>query len=171
MKNSFWISLFIFCLLMCSCKTQKMDSNVKVRNEIQSDLSYLNENVRISTQNHAYSANEAQTIVIEEDIIVTEYDKETGKPTKETKTKRKTTQDSDKVVTEEGNQTVTEGNQLEVDHFREVAKKVESEIKEESLSDFGIFWECFGKYLGIIMGIALLIGAIFIYLKKKYRVS
>ena len=156
---------------MCSCKTQKMDSNVKVRNDIQSDLSYLNENVRISTQNHAYSANEAQTIVIEEDISVIEYNKETGKPTKETKTKRKTTQDSDKVVTEEGNQAVTEGNQLEVDHIVDKHEMVESEIKEESLSDFWVFWECFGKYLGIIMGIALLIGAIFIYLKKKYRVS
>lgn len=167
----FWYSLIVFYLFLCSCKTQKLDSNVKVRNNIRSDLSYLNESVKISTQNHAYFANDTQRIVTEEDIIATEYDKETGKPTKETKTKRKITQDSYKVVTEEENQAVTEGNQLEVDHIVDKHEMVESEIKEESRSDFGIFWECFGKYLGIIMGIALLIGAIFIYLKKKYRVN
>ena len=167
----FWYSLIGFCLLMCSCKTQKLDSNVKERTDIRSDLAYLNESVKISTQNHAYFANEAQTIVIEEDITVTEYDKETGKPTKETKTKRKTTQDSDKVVAEEENQAVTDCNQLEVDHNANISEKKDSGVKEESRSDFGMFWEQFGKSLGIIMGIALIVGLIGLYLKKKMRVS
>lgn len=161
MKSSFWLSLLVFCLLMCSCKTQKLDSNVKVRNDIRSDLSYLNESVKISTQNHAYFANDTQRIVIEEDIIATEYDKETGKPTKETKTKRKTTQDSEKVSTEETNQAVTNSNQLEVDQFREFTKKVDSEVTEESIGG----QEAFGKWFGIVIG--CVIGLLILYLLAK----
>lgn len=161
----FWYSLIGFCLLMCSCKTQKTDSNVKVRNDIRSDLSLQNESVKISTQNHAYFANDTQRIVIEEDIVVTEYDKETGKPTKETKAKRKTTQDSDKVVSEEENQAVTNSNQLEVDHFADVSKMIDSEVKEESIGG----QEAFGKWFGVVLG--CVIGLLILYLLKKMRVS
>lgn len=161
----FWYSLIGFCLLMCSCKTQKLDSNVKVRNDIRSDLSLQNESVKISNQNHAYFANDTQRIVIEEDIVVTEYDKETGKPTKETKAKRKTTQDSDKVVSEEENQAVTNSNQLEVDHFADVSKKIDSEVKEESIGG----QEAFGKWFGVVLG--CVIGLLILYLLKKMRVS
>ena len=150
---------------MCSCKTQKLDSNVKARTDIRSDLSYLNESVKISTQNHAYFANEAQRIVIEEDITETEYDKETGKPTKETKTKRKTTQDSDKVSTEEENQSVTNRNQLEAEHFADVSKKIDSEVTEESIGG----QEAFGKWFGIVIGV--IVGLLLLYLLKKMRVS
>lgn len=167
----FWYSLIVFCLFLCSCKTQKLDSNVKVRNNIRSDLSYLNESVKISTQNHAYFANDTQRIVTEEDIIATEYDKETGKPTKETKTKRKITQDSYKVVTEEENQAVTNNNQLEVEHNADISKKIDSEVTEESRSDSGMFWKQFGKSLGIIMGFALIFGLLGRYLLEKFRVS
>ena len=161
----FWYSLLGFCLLMCSCKTQKLDSNVKVRNDIRSDLSYLNESVKISTQNHAYFVNDTQRIVIEEDIIATEYDKETGKPIKETKTKRKTTQDSYKVSTEEASQAVTNSNQLEVDHFADVSKKIDSEVKEESIGG----QEAFGKWFGIVIGVV--VGLLLLYLMRKLRVN
>jgi hypothetical protein len=167
----FWYSLIGFCLLMCSCKTQKLDSNFKGRTDIRSDLAYLNESVKISTQNHAYFANDTQRIVTEEDIIATEYDKETGKPTKETKTKRKITQDSYKVVTEEENQAVTNGNQLEVDHIVDKHEMVDSEVKKESRSDSGMFWKQFGKSFGIIMGFALIFGLLGRYLLEKFRVS
>lgn len=161
----FWYSLIGFCLLMCSCKTQKLDSNVKERSDIRSDLSYLNESVKISTQNHAYFANDTQRIVIEEDIVVTEYDKESGKPTKETKTKRKTTQDTDKVSAEEENQAVTDCNQLEVDHFADVSKMIDSEVKEESIGG----QEAFGKWFGIVIGV--IVGILLLYLLRKLRVS
>lgn len=163
--KSFWISLLLFIIFMCSCKTQKLDSNVKVRSELKSNLSCLNESVKISTKNHAYFANDTQSIVIQEDITVTEYDKESGKPIKETKTKRKTTQDSDKVVAEEEDQSVTERNDLEVDQFRESTKKVDSEIKEESIGG----QETFSKYLGIAIGIS--ISLFLLYLLRKLRVN
>lgn len=161
----FWFSLIGFCILMCSCKTKKLDSHVKVKSEFRSDLAILNESVKISTKNHAYFANEVQNIVIEEDIIVTEYDKETGKPTKETKTTRKIAQDSDKVVAEEENQAVTDCNQLEAEQFREATEKMDSEVKEESIGG----QESFGKWFGI--GISFVIGLFLIYLLKKLRIN
>ena len=161
----FWYSLLGFSVLMCSCKTQKLDSNVKERNDIRSDLSYLNESVKISTQNHAYFANDTQRIVIEEDIVVTEYDEKTGKPTKETKTKRKTTQDTDKVVAEEENQTVSDCNQLEVEQFRDVTQKIDSVVKEESIGR----QEAFGKWFGITFGV--IVGLLLLYLMRKLRVK
>ena len=161
----FWYSLIGFCALMCSCKTQKLDSNVKVKSEVRSDLALLNESVKISTSNHAYFASELQNIVIEEDIVVTEYDKETGKPTKETKTKRKTTQDSDKVVAEEENQAVTNSNQLEVEHLRDSTKKINSEVKEESIGG----QEAFGKWFGIVIGCVVGLFILIIYLWRKLK--
>lgn len=77
--KSFWISLLLFILFMCSCKTQKLDSNVKERTDIRSGLSIKNESVKISTQKHDYFANDTQNIVVEEVITVTEYDKVSGK--------------------------------------------------------------------------------------------
>ena len=150
---------------MCSCKTQKIESNVKERTDIKSDLSLQNESVEISTKNHAYFANDTQRIVIEEDIVVTEYDEKTGKPTKETKTKRKTTQDTDKVVAEEANQAGTYCNQLEVDHFADVSKKIDSEVKEESIGG----QESFGKWVGIVIGVV--VGILLLYLMRKLRVN
>ena len=156
----FWFSLIGFCILMCSCKTKKLDSHVKVKSEVRSELAILNESVKISTKNHAYFANEVQNIVIEEDIVVTEYDKETGKPIKETKTKRKIAQDSDKVVTEEEDKSVTECSELKAEHSRESTKKMDSEVKEESVGG----QETFSKYLGIAIGIS--ISLFLLYLRK-----
>jgi hypothetical protein len=150
---------------MCSCRTQKLNSDVKVRNDVRSDLFYLNESVKISTQNHAYFANEAQRIVIEEVIIATEYDKETGKPTKETKTERKTTQDTDQMVTEEESEGVKSSNDLEVDYSAKFDENVDVETEEESIGA----QESFGQFFG--MGLACVIGVLVLYLLRKLRVN
>ena len=165
MKNSFWLSLIMFCLFMCSCKTQKLNSNVKERTDIKSDIAYLNESVKISTQNHAYFAADTQRIVIEEDIVVTEYDKETGKPTKETKAKRKTTQDSDKTVAETEERGMTDESDVLVKGETDFSKTIDSEEKLESIGG----QESFGKWFGI--GFALIIGLFLLYLWRKFRVS
>jgi uncharacterized membrane protein len=72
------------------------------------------------------------------------------------------------MVAEEVNQAVTNSNQLEIEHNADISNMIDSEVKEESQSGLSLFWEQFGKYLGIVMGIALLIGAIYLYLKKKF---
>ena len=161
----FWLSLIIFCLLLCSCRTQKLDSNVQVRSNVKSELSYYNESCKIDSSKTAYFANEVQRIVIEEVISVTEYDKESGKPIKETTSKRKTTQDSDKVVTEEVQNGVTEALQDSLNHFREATQKIDSDVKEESIGG----QEQFGKYFGITLG--CVIGILLIYLLVKLRVN
>ena len=148
-------------MLMCSCRTQKLDSNVKVRNDVRSDLAYLNENVKISAQNHAYFINEAQRIVIEEIIISTEYDKETGKPIKETHAERKTTQDSDKAVAETEEKGVTEENDILLKHESDFSKTIDSEEKLESEGG----QKSFGKWFGIVS--ACFIGIFLVYLWKK----
>ena len=166
MRNiSFWLSLLLSCLLICSCKTQKLDSNIKERSELKSNLSCLNESVKISTQKYAYFANDTQSIVVQEDITVTEYDKESGKPIKETHATREIRQDSNKIIAEEEDQSVTECNDLKAEHFRESTKKVDSEVKEESVGG----QEAFGKYLGIVIGIA--ISFLLLYLLRKFRVN
>ena len=161
----FWYSLIIFCLLLCSCRTQKLDSNVQVRSDVKSELSYYNESCKIDSSKTAYFANEVQRIVIEEVISVTEYDKESGKPIKETTSKRKTTQDSDKVVAEEVQNGVTEALQDSLNHFRESTQKIDADSKEESIGG----QETFGKYFGITLG--CVIGILLIYLLVKLRVN
>ena len=159
----FWFSLIGFCILMCSCKTKKLDSHVKVKSEVRSDLAILNESVKISTSNHAYFANEAQNIVIEEDIVVTEYDKD-GKKTKETNAKRKIIQDSDKVVTKEETEGIAEVVNDSTHHIADASKMIDSEVEEESTGG----QEAFGKWLGIVLGVAIVI--FIVYLLKKLRV-
>ena len=164
----FWYSLLVFCLLMCSCKTKKFGSEVDfyTKENIHTELSRFES--LTDTFNVLKLEIDKSKLTITETIITKKYDKDTGTITEETKTERKATQDSDKVVAEEENQAVTDCNQLEVDHSADVSKKIDSEEKEESRSGLGMFWEQFGKYLGIVMGIALLIGAIYLYLKKKF---
>lgn len=158
----FWYSLIGFCILMCSCKTKKLDSHVKVKSEVRSDLAILNESVKISTKNHAYSAIEVQNIVIEEDIVVTEYDKETGKAVKETKTTRKIAQDTDKVVAETKEREVAEENDILLKHESDFSKTTDS---EETLESIGA-QESFGKWFGIVS--ACFIGLFLIYLWRKF---
>lgn len=166
MKNdSFWISLFVFILLMCSCKSKKIVSELKSGTKHVSDISYLNESVKIDTSKTAYFANEIQNIVIEEDITVTEYDKESGKPIKETKAKRKTIQDSDKVVSKEENKGVKTHSEDSLNHIVDISKMVESETKEESVGG----QESFLKWFGIVIG--LFIVGLFVYLLRKFRVN
>jgi hypothetical protein len=104
-------------------------------------------------------------LTITERIKVTEYDAESGKPIKETETEREIIQDSDKVSAEEENQSVTNRNGLEVDHFADVSKKIDSEVKEESIGG----QEAFGKWFGIVIGVV--VGILLLYLLKKMRVS
>jgi tetrahydromethanopterin S-methyltransferase subunit G len=102
---------------------------------------------------------------ITETITTKKYDKDTGAITEETTTEREITQDSDKVSTKEENQAVTNSNQLDVDHSADVSKKIDSEVKEESIGG----QEAFGKWFGIVIGVV--VGILLLYLLKKMRVS
>ena len=60
---------------------------------------------------------------------------------------------------------MTNRNGLEVDHFADVSKKIDSEIKEESIGG----QEAFGKWFGIVIGV--IVGILLLYLLRKFRVS
>jgi hypothetical protein len=153
---------------MCSCKTKKVGCEVDftTKENVQTELSKYQ--ALTDTSNVLKIEIDKSKLTITETIITKKYDKDTGTITEETKTERKVAQDSDKVVAEEENQSVIDCNLLEVDQFREVTKKVDSEVKEESRSDLGMFLAQIGKSLGIIMGIALIVGLIGLYLKRKF---
>ena len=165
MKSSFWISLLVFCLLMCSCRTKKFGSEVDftTKENIHTELSRFES--LTDTSNVLKIEIDKSKLTITERIKVTEYDAESGKPIKETETEREITQDSDKVSTEEENQSVTNRNGLEVDHFADVSKKIDSEIKEESIGG----QESFGKWFGIVIGVV--VGLLLLYLMRKLRVN
>ena len=130
MKSSFWLSLIIFCLFMCSCKTQK---SARLINEVSKENIQTEWNkfgILVDTTKTFRVDIDKSKLKIIETIKITEYDAQSGKPIKETEAKRETTQYSDKFSTEEENQTVTNSNQLEVEHLRDSTKKIDSEVKE-----------------------------------------
>lgn len=163
--KSFWISLLVFILFMCSCKTQKLDANIQTREGIQSEVSVISESEKFDTTKTVHVEQIAENKVIKETIIEEVYDKDSGALTKKTKTEREIAQDTNKVVVEEEDQSVTERNDLEVEHFADTSKNIDSEVKEESIGG----QETFGKYLGIVIGIA--ISLFLLYLLRKLRIN
>ena len=161
----FWYSLIGFCLLMCSCKTQK---SARLINEVSK------ENVQTEWNKFGILVDTTKTFRVDidksklkiiETITTKKYDKDTGAITEETTTEREITQDSDKVSTEEENQAVTNSNQLEVEHLRESTKKIDSEVKEESIGG----QEAFGKWFGIVIGCVVGLFILIIYLWRKLK--
>ena len=150
---------------MCSCRTKKFGSEVDftTKENIHTELSRFES--LTDTSNVLKIEIDKSKLTITERIKVTEYDAESGKPIKKTETEREITQDSDKVSAEEENQSVTNRNWLEVDHFADVSKKIDSEVKEESIGG----QESFGKWFGIVIGVV--VGLLLLYLLKKMRVS
>lgn len=150
---------------MCSCKTQKVASDINVvsKENVQTEWNMF-EILVDTTKTFKVDIDKSKLKIIET-ITTKKYDKDTGAITEETTTEREITQDSDKVSAEEENQSVTNRNGLEVDHFADVSKKIDSEIKEESIGG----QESFGKWFGIVIGVV--VGILLLYLLKKMRVS
>jgi tetrahydromethanopterin S-methyltransferase subunit G len=150
---------------MCSCKTKKIGSEVdfSTKENIHTKLSRFES--LTDTSNVLKIEIDKSKLKITETITTKKYDKDTGAITEETTTEREIIQDTDKVSTEEKNQAVTECNQLEVDHFADVSKKIDSEVKEESIGG----QESFGKWFGIVIGV--IVGLLLLYLMRKLRVN
>lgn len=163
--KSFFISLFVFVLLMCSCRSKGVVTGYSNRLQVDSETAYLNEVAKIDTTKTAYCEQLRENKRIVETIIITEYDAESGKPIKETKATREITQDTDKVVSEEEERGTSEVTNDSLNHFVDILDMVESEVKEESEGG----QESFGKWFGIIVGI--LLSAFFVYLLRKFRVN
>lgn len=166
MKNSsFWISLIVFILLMCSCKSKE---SARLINEVSKEnikTNYEKYQALVDTSSSLRIDIDKSKLTITEHITITKYDKDTGAITEKTETERKIAQDSDKVVAEEEERGQSEVKNDSLNHFLDVRKKVESEVKEESKGG----QESFGKWFGIVIGIAVSI--LFVYLLRKLRVN
>jgi hypothetical protein len=161
----FWWSLLGFCVLMCGCRTKKVDASVATyeRNVASSDVNVATS--MIDTFRVLRMGIDQSKLTIKETIINRKYDKDTGNLTEETETEREIAQDSDKVVAEEGIEGVTEENHILLKHESDFSKMEESDVKEESIGGQSMF----GKWFGI--GLALIISFLFLYLLKKLRVN
>lgn len=161
----FWYSLIGFCVLMCSCKTQKSACLVNEVSKENVQTEWNKFEILVDTTKTFRVDIDKSKLKITETITTKKYDKDTGAITEETTTEMEITQDSDKVVAEEENQAVTNSNQLEVDHIVDKHEMVDSEVTEESIGG----QESFGKWFGIVIGV--IVGLLLLYLLKKMRVS
>lgn len=161
----FWYSLIGFCVLMCSCKTKNVGCEVDFTTKENIKTNYTKYQALKDTSNVLRIEIDKSKLKIIETIKITEYDAESGKPIKETEAKRETIQDSDKVVAEEEEKGQSEVRNDSLNHTADVSKKVESEVNEESKGG----QEAFGKWFGIVIGIAISI--LFVYLLRKFRVN
>lgn len=161
----FWLSLIIFCLFLCSCKTQKLDSNVQVRGGVQSELSYLNNTLIADTVKTKHTEQVSNIKILKETITHTIYDTDKNVVKETTTTERSFVEDTKTDVAQEVQNGVEIHSQDSLNHFRESTQKVDADVKEESIGG----QESFGKYFGITLG--CVIGLLLIYLLVKYRVN
>ena len=161
----FWYSLIGFCVLMCSCKTQKSARliNEVSKENVQTEL--FKYEALIDTFSVLKVLIAQSKLRITETIKITEYDKESGKPIKETHAEREIAQDSDKAVAETEERGMTDESDVLVKGETDFSKTIDSEEKLESIGG----QESFGKWFGIVT--ACFIGLFLLYLWKKFRVS
>lgn len=155
-------------LLLCSCKSKKVATDYHEKTIVNSELSAYHNVATIDTTRLLYNEDVKQIITIEEDVIVTEYDKESGKPIKKTETKRKVIQDTNKVASKEEQKGKSVVKNDSTHHVADVSKMVDTETETVTKCNW---LESFGKWLGIILGIAIVGYVIYLCIRKKLRVS
>ena len=163
--KSFWISLFVFILLLCSCKTKKVAHENNFVSKEKTGINYIKYQALADTSNVLKIGIDKSKLTITEHITITKYDKDTGAVTEKTETERTVAQDSDKVVAEEKTKGVNIHSQDSLNHITDISKKIESETEEESIGG----QEAFGKWFGITIG--CVIGLLIVYLLRKFRVN
>jgi len=153
--------------MMCSCRSKKVVSDVKLDTQYASETYYLNKSVEIDTSKTAYSTQLIEFKLLHETITETIYDTDKEVVEKVTETKRTFVQDTQTDIAEEEQKRVEIHSRDTLNHFRMSTKKVESETKEESVGA----QEAFGKWLGIVFGIGFLILIAYLCWKLKSRVN
>lgn len=165
--KSFWISLLVFVLLMCSCKTKKVAHENNFMSKEKTETNYTKYQALADTTRILKIGIDKSKLTITEYITITKYDKDTGAVTEKTETERKIAQDSDKVAAEEETQGVKAHLHDSLNHIRKTTEKMESETKEESIGG----QEVFGKWFAIIIGLAFVGLIIYLRIKMKLRVN
>lgn len=161
--KSFWLSLIVFILLLCSCKTKEVVRNVESYEQFKSDLSLLNESIRQDTTNTKKIVQTEEFTRIYESEIIIEYDTDKGTPSKVTK-KEKISESGSQAKTDESESrgiAESERNETDVDIDSESETKTKETIKEESVTA-PLF-----KWLGIGISVIILLLIIWFAVKKK----
>lgn len=164
-EYSFFLSLILFILLLCSCKTKEVAREVDSNERFTSEISALNEQTKVDTiKTKKVEQTEEFTRIIERETI-TEYDTEKQTPSKVTEKEKIFEQGNKSQTNETENRGITEAKKDSTNHVIDTNKKVETkeEVKEESVTS-GMF-DNLGKWLGI--GIAVLIGIAIFWKKLK----
>lgn len=168
-EYSFFLSLILFILLLCSCKTKEVAREVDSSERFASEVSALNEQTKEDTTKiKKVEQTEEFTRIIERETI-TEYDTEKQTPSKVTE-KEKIFEQGNKSQTDETEERgITEVSKDSTNHVIDTNKKVETkeEVKEESVGN--IFFVTLGKCLGI--GLVVLIGIALVWKKLKKILS
>ena len=153
--RSIWLSLLLFVLLLCSCKTKEVAREVDSNERFTSEISALNEQAKVdTTKTKKVEQTEEFTRIIERETI-TEYDTEKQTPSKVTE-KEKVIEQGIKTKTDETeNRGIADASKDSTYLFRDDTKMIETkeEVKEESAGN--TFFLGLGKWLGI--GIVVLI--------------
>ena len=161
--KSFWLSLLLFVLLMCSCKTKEVAREIDSSERFTSEISALNEQTKVDTTNiKKVEQTEGFTRIIERETI-TEYDTEKQTPSKVTE-KEKVIEQGIKTKTDETEKRgIIEGKKDSTHLFSDGTKMIETkeEVKEESATSS--FWKELGKWCGI----GAILVALILYIKKK----
>lgn len=154
---------------MCSCKTKDVSRSTASYGQVRSDVSVLNEKVRIDTTKTTRITETENFVHYSETETITEYDTEKGVPSKVTEKKKEYESGTKAKADETENRGVTEAKKDSSNHVIDANKKVETkeEVKEESVAK-GMF-DNLGKWVGI--GICVIIGLALIWKKLKNKLS
>ena len=152
---------------MCSCKSKKVVTDYHEKTIVNSEVSAYHNVATIDTTRLLYNEDVKQIMTREETITTRKYDKDTGVITEETKTKRKVVKATGKATSEEEIKGVSEIVNDSTHHTADISKKIESSVEEEATGG----QEEFGKWLGIVLGIAIVVYVIYLCIRKKFRVS
>lgn len=164
--RSFYISLLLFVLLLCSCKTKEITRETNTHERYRSDISSLNEQAKVdTTKTKIIEQTEEFTRIIETETI-TEYDTEKQTPSKVTE-KKKVTESGKQTKTDKSEERgLTEVKKDSTNHIVDKHEMVETkeEVKEGSV--FSGMFDNIGKWLGIGIVVAIVLAMIWRKLKK-----
>lgn len=162
------MSLLVFILLMCSCKTKESMSKENRKNRFISDISALSEVAKLDSVRVVKVAQIEEFTVIRESITTIEYDtqKEDNPIAKKTVEEREYSKGVQASKGEEMERKTTEETKDSFNQFVDVNEMVESEteVKEESVT--ASFWDKFGKWSGIGAVVVIVIALLWKKIKK-----
>lgn len=161
--KSFWLSLLLFVLLMCSCKTKEVAREIDSSERYRSDISALNERTRQdTTKTKIIEQTEEFTRIIETETI-TEYDTEKQTPSKVTEKKKVTESGKQTKTDKTENRGLTDVKKDSTNHLLDGTKMIEAKEKVKEEPATSSFWKELGKWCGI----GALLVALVLYIKRK----